>query len=969
MTRGRSNSVSRFQLIGWCADSTPAKIAANKLIDGAPLGVDGSIDLSRTLVVVGGGRFLRRLRFELLTQTQERGRVRPLMPPALCTIESLAHRALESPRSVVEVSSIDWQIAMASALQSLPISVRKLLLPIDAPVDLSQCWSLAQRLCQVLDRASDALHSCQQIAQLAGLADSPPWQARWNALAQLVDGARSQCASKARPNAAACVTRLECLMDLIEHGIPLVERVVLVGIPDATPATRMVLDRLAEVGVTVDAWVIGAQDGLPEGKSAIDCFDEWGFVRPENWTRGPHLEHEQVEAADGVGDQCAAVVAHYSKAAHSLAPGQAVDTNDVVIVSADTEMNAGLEQRIERSGRSAHFGAGVPWPQTLAGRMVSALAHACRGQHPDDLAHLVAHPMLKFTGAHGGRDFDAVDALDRARVDRLANQLNDLAGMCPVVGELELIFGRFAPSRARELSSSGSWSELALELARIVKGVLRAHAGAPVQASALDELDRLAQRIAQGIWADEKVLPSDVLTAITGMASELQIALPPDGSEVEVIGWLDALHESARAMVVAGVREGTVPSSPTPDGWFNEALCTEVGIANRAGRLARDAYVMHALALRARSLDFVSGRVTASGDPAVPSRLLLPSSGATQAQRIVRLLDDRGAPRLRPRETAPAQVSGFFQVPKPEDFAHLALPDPIRVTDFKAYLNSPYEFWLRRVLCLQSVVTGEIVLSPMQFGTLMHEAMAELGRGALSNETDPKRAMSVLSEWLDNKIATQFGAHPKPGVKLQVGVLKERLQDAVDWHIAQLREGWRVEAVEWSLEGAMIECDSGPQRISGRIDRIDRNTKTLRWRLIDFKTGDRAQAPDDLTRYKGKFQDLQLPLYGLFAPRQFIGGDQSRIDPKDLDVGLVCLAARPHVIAFAPLDLNQQLLDDAHEAAKSAIECIRRREFGSALDSDVSDEFSRLTRAICYSPADDGEGGGDDAAAVGGGAQ
>jgi len=88
-------------------------------------------------------------------------------------------------------------------------------------------------------------------------------------------------------------------------------------------------------------------------------------------------------------------------------------------------------------------------------------------------------------------------------------------------------------------------------------------------------------------------------------------------------------------------------------------------------------------------------------------------------------------------------------------------------------------------------------------------------------------------------------------------------------------EGWRIERVEIDREIRVNGI-----AIRGRIDRLDRHQESGRFRIIDYKTGEKAGLPEKahlgpagegvadfaLFEFKGKARrwiDLQLPLYFL----------------------------------------------------------------------------------------------------------
>jgi len=61
--------------------------------------------------------------------------------------------------------------------------------------------------------------------------------------------------------------------------------------------------------------------------------------------------------------------------------------------------------------------------------------------------------------------------------------------------------------------------------------------------------------------------------------------------------------------------------------------------------------------------------------------------------------------------------------------------------------------------------------------------------------------------------------------------------------------------------------------LAGRIDRVDLHQTTGQWRVLDYKTSERAEKPETTHRKKDEWIDLQLPLYRLLVQSLGIEGD------------------------------------------------------------------------------------------------
>lgn len=642
------------------------------MLESAPTAADGAADLSSLMIVVSSGRIMRHLRYELLTQARTR-RV-ALIPPQMCTIETLGSRALGSLKlgaslSQECVSSSDWLVALEQALGELSPDASELLAPRGLPQNPKSRITLVQQLQKIIDQATSANRSPEKL-QCCRSSRILRAQRRWKSLQELVNIAQSkvQAVGDRRPLCA-----LDWNRRLVEEGVVAsdsskIAHVILLGVLDATPLTRAVIARLESQGVSLAAWIIAAEDHAKSDDAEKTWFDEIGCVRRGALRQGPELHDDQIEPADGPEDQCEAAVARYAMISQQVSP-DSPDPGSIVIINGDPELNAVLGRTIEAHGRSIHVGRGKSFSQTLAGKLLGALSSVNASPHPDSLAAFIEHPCVTHCALRNGATFDLVSELDSARVRSLVNDFEHLESLgndfreakgSALMSQLRTLFGRFIP-QTMGVKVSGSWAELTNELVRIIRRNMQGTIGDPAQEAACDAMDHVARQIAAGVWADQPTTVGAAVAFLDSMLRDVDVPIAPNGFEVEVIGWLDSLFDPSSSMILMGIREGTIPSTPIPDGWLNDSLRKELGLADRSQRLARDAYVLHAIAARTKQLVILSGLTNADGEPGIPSRLLFPGQGAQQAQRVRRLFDQGAGSRLRPQAIANSKVSKFLK--------------------------------------------------------------------------------------------------------------------------------------------------------------------------------------------------------------------------------------------------------------------------------------------------------------------
>jgi ATP-dependent helicase/nuclease subunit B len=149
------------------------------------------------------------------------------------------------------------------------------------------------------------------------------------------------------------------------------------------------------------------------------------------------------------------------------------------------------------------------------------------------------------------------------------------------------------------------------------------------------------------------------------------------------------------------------------------------------------------------------------------------------------------------------------------------------------------------------------------------------------------------------------------------------------------REGWRIVAVECRTPdgGVPFPVDGIPFAISGRIDRIDHHPE-LGWAVLDYKTGDRGETPEQ-THRKGRGEarvwiDLQLPLYRHILPAvqdargetPFSGGPG-----EPVRLGYVLLPRDTDRVGAALAEWDGEVLDTADEQAREVVRTVRRNRF------------------------------------------
>jgi RecB family exonuclease len=310
------------------------------------------------------------------------------------------------------------------------------------------------------------------------------------------------------------------------------------------------------------------------------------------------------------------------------------------------------------------------------------------------------------------------------------------------------------------------------------------------------------------------------------------------------------------------MNEGCVPQSLNADAFLPNALRKHLGLLDNERRYARDCYALSAMLASKTELTLIAGRISADGDPLLPSRLLFSGSDARLAQLVTRFYEaEESAQDLPP--LAPAEKDLLSGPPRPQP-----LSKPITVmsvTSFRDYLRCPYRFYLRHVLGLQTVDDSALEMDAQLFGSLAHCVLCRFGEQQLRSLLhDPQLIRKQLDDFLDQEVRRIFGSTPLASVLVQTEQLRLRLAAFARWQASWVERGWRIEHVERAFDADSVGIDFGQgQRmgVRGRIDRIDFNEREQTWVVFDYKTSERATAPEKSHQEQGIWQDLQLPLY------------------------------------------------------------------------------------------------------------
>jgi len=919
----------------------------------------GVVDLRSVDVVVPGARAGRRLKELLLDLADAAGSA--LLPPTLLTSGDLPELFYRPPFPLA--SALLARRVWSDALRGLDTDdLATLFGPAPEPADIRGWDLLGDEVLRLQRETAGGGHTFADVGAVCAGGDMLFDDGeRWLLLERAQREYRSRLSDLGFADAD-----LERLDALGRHPEPRQRDTWLVGIADLPLVARTLVSRTTGRVVAV----------IHAPNAESESFDSVGCVLPGAWaSRTIPLSGEHIRIVDRPSDQGAAVHA-------AIVEDGVIRTADVVIGLTDPGLRASIEEWMEEAAVPLHFAAGEPVTGTGCSRLLSAVADYLERPDWDAFSSLIRHPHLeRHLERHlhrigGGGRVGYLDAVDRYHADHLPLDLSSRipGGDGVVAGLRRHLNDLLAPLKgARPLNR---WPGTVFGVLRAVYGDAALDTRLPATRAFVGGLEAL-----RDIAMEIDRLPAGAAPRVTGaaairmlldLARALTVPDEPDLGAIDLVGWLELPLDDAPAVVVAGVNEPGLPESVNADSFLPDGLRARLGLVDNARRYARDAFHLTALVHSRRRLTLIAGRRGAGGDPLRLSRLLMAATGETLARRVLDFTATGGEEVASPSpRAARAGSRSYFRLP-PEPVLGFAPPPVLSVTAFRSILEDPYRFVLESRLGLRSADDSARELDGLAFGRVAHAVLQRFGRTATIRSPDEREISRVLSELLREEADRTFGDAAVPAVRLQLELLAFRLTAFARWQAGRVREGWQVVLVEGEAAGddgvataggggitfeVPFLVDGEEVQLRGRIDRIDHHPETGAWAILDYKTGDTAETPDEVHRRSrgARWRDLQLPLYrhlAMGSPHEPLQRAARVGAALQLGYVLLCRDTSRIGLELAPWSLEE--LDEADEVAREAVRTLRRGvvEFRPGAASRFEDALAPLLGRRMLAAAD-----------------
>ncbi|MEE9212384.1 MAG: PD-(D/E)XK nuclease family protein [Phycisphaeraceae bacterium] len=904
---------------------------------------DGAWDLSGVLLVVPGRRAGRRLLEVLVEQAGKQ----LMSPPDIATLGDLPER-LHTPSTPI-ADDLQTQLGRLHALRSADPAVLRHVVP-NPPgrEDLADWLALSDDLANLHETlAADQVRIADVAPRCRAALDFIDDQ-RWGALTALQHAYEQTLAQHGLQDRHAA--RFEAIE---QRQCATQADVVLLATADLNRVASLMLE---QVGDHVTALI-----HAPE--SEADSFDELGALRVDRWLdRNVDLPPECIRVVDRPRDQAYTVL-------HALADlGQhdngsptiscPYGASQITVGLGDEAMAPMVHRTLELAGLPAHSGFGQPLSLSRPALLLATLGRYATARRFDDFAALLRHPDVEdYVTARTDEDAQpaisrwltlldtyATDTLQRKITGRWLGSHDHIEPLQQVYDAVESLL----PADAGHARPLPHWSRPIADGLQTVYARQRLHRHHDDDEPLIRALETIGQTLGEQAQLD----PANPITPRLTFAEAIRLTLarlakkpnvPPEGgpAAIELLGWLELQLDDAPVLIVTAVNEGTIPASRSADAFVPNAARRVLGLADNDRRYARDLMALTAITHSRPAVTLIAGRHAANNDPLTPSRLLLACDQSELPDRIDTIYpphaaDDSNPPRpialLEPGDRS------LFVVPRPQQPYEPITSLP--VTAFRDYLASPYRFYLKHVLKLETLDDRAAEMDGRTFGTLAHDVLSDFGNSNLTDSTDAEAIADFLSQRLEALVRARYGSEPSTAVVIQREQLRDRLNAFARWQAEQVEKGWRIipQHVETRLEAA-VKVDGQPFTITGRIDRIDEHPQDG-YRVIDYKTSDTPKSPQQTHRHgprsDKKWIDLQLPLYRTLVATVGITGR--------LDLGYLVLPKDLTKIAYIEAKWDAKVLDTALAEVHRIIREIRAGRFWPPSEPPDYDDG---LRAIC----------------------
>jgi ATP-dependent helicase/nuclease subunit B len=797
-------------------------------------------------------------------------------------------------------------------------------------------WALrtGEMLQQTRHTLSDGCYMISDVA--AALGPELPEPERWQAMARLEELYLEAVSALSLED--PCRLKISLAQNPAVPAV--VKRIVVAAVPDPTLLAIRALTVLAE---SLDVEILVHAPSEEAGS-----FDEWGRPLPSKWRDKeiavPDPERNILLCASPLS-QSRRVIAEIAAMQDTIGP------SDVAVGVPDQTLMPYIEGDLAEAGLPAYDPSDKQVHEHRLFHLVELYTDLLQGRSYQALRSFVRHPDVLLWMQ---REFtidgkELLTGLDRFQNEHLPLRLDDVISKVregDKWSDAMTALGKYLGERLSQSIEDGlrTFLQDVYKKKRLEPGI---HEDASFTAVA-EKLDGVLRELRNehlpGLDGD----PGRTMSLFMRRLKMESFHSERTDSVVDLEGWLELPWNDASVLLVTGMNEGMVPDGRLSDAVLPDSLRRQLGLRHDESRLARDAFLMTTL-IASREPDgracFLLDKTSAAGDPLKPSRLLFRCPDDELVKRAELLF--REVPEVRPNV---ASTVSFLLDPTPRDErARKRLArERLSVTTFRDYLACPFRFYLKHVLEMSSLSDDKVGMDELDFGTMVHAVLEEMGRTDIWRCGDASRLRGFFNSELDKWIGANLGdVRPLP-VEVALDAARQRLGAFASKQVGLVEEGWEILHTEQK-----VEADFCGMLLSGRIDRVDRHVESGAVRVLDYKTSDKAKhakeahlsspgrekrefAMVELNGKKKRWVDLQLPLYHHMVRA-------AGLAEGNIQVGYVNLPkAVGNTGVYVWEDFSEELLDMALACGRGVVEGIRNQVFWPPAERVMWDDYESV---------------------------
>lgn len=646
---------------------------------------------------------------------------------------------------------------------------------------------------------------------------------RWQCLAELEKSYRELMRAEGLKDPDDALIRTAAEGSPIEPG----ERILLAGLPDPIP---LLIHCFEQATATNQPEVLIA---APE--SQAEAFDPWGRPLELHWAR------QKIPADRLQGRIHPSADSHHSLTLLKACIDRIENPQTALSLGlGEPELASRVQDELGSLGMTAHDPQGVPARRTDIPSLLNAWREWTRLDDFQTLHRLLSFPDIE--RYYSSQDSNLRKNLDRFSTRYLPATLSSVEALDsdPQFEALRACIQRMRSDRQNLQGGPKFSDQLQKWLQSLWQGIDWDSQTDPLRATLLPEMrDWLKEWQSSAFSRDATA--DEALQLFESHLLSSRCYPPRPEQSIDLNGWLELLWDDRHCLCFMHLNEGLVPQTVSHDPFLPDSLRKRLGLPCNDQRFGRDAYQFRFL-IESRwaegRCDWIVGRHTLAGDPLKPSRLLFLCPQNELPERVQQILSSLPDPQPEPPPSLAWQLDPSRVEPRKLE--------RISATDFKNYLECPFRFYLRRMLSIEAWPDSLVEMDARAYGNLAHEALQSFNDSEqMLDESRVETIAKALLKELDAVFERHYGRAASVTLELQRISLRERLQAAAG-AIAEARaEGWRPFKVEWKFSDDLEPPRIAGLALSGIIDLIEYQASTDSYRIIDYKTSEKATNPMD----------------------------------------------------------------------------------------------------------------------------